>query len=443
MILQGGRVLVGESLREEKADIRIEDGRIAEVAPGLAPASGEEVLDVRDTWVLPGFVQAHVHTCQTLFRNTADDMELLDWLGERIWPFEAWLDEAALEASSRLGLYELLAGGTTTILDMATVHHTDAVFQAAEDSGIRYVGGKCLMDFDDTGRCPDGLLEEARAALDATERLIARWHGAADGRIAYAIAPRFAVSSTDELLLGVAELAARMGLGVHTHASENVKECEVVRRRTGHENVLFLGKMGLLGPSSVLAHCIHLNDEEIDLLASTGSHVAHCPSSNLKLASGVARVPELLDRGINIALGADGAPCNNRLDAFKEMRLASLIQKPLHGPKTLPARKMLSMATLHGARALGLDAEVGTIDVGKRADLVVIDGASPWMSTGDPLPAIVFACGPESVRDVLVEGRVVKRDFEVLTLPRVRVLRDAQNAFNRLARHFPRIGVQS
>ncbi len=434
---------MGEGLQDEKADIRVEHGRIAEVARGLSPASGEEVLDVRGTWVIPGFVQAHVHTCQTLFRNTADDMELLDWLGERIWPFEAWLDAAALDASSRLGLFELLAGGTTTILDMATVHHTDVVFQAAEESGLRYVGGKCLMDFDDTGRCPEGLLEEADAALCETEELVARWHGAADGRIAYAIAPRFAVSSTDELLVGVARLGAKAGLRIHTHASENVKECDVVRRRTGRENLLFLRDMGLLGPSSVLAHCIHLNEEEIDLLASSGSHVAHCPSSNLKLASGVARVPELLKRGVNVALGADGAPCNNRLDAFKEMRLASLIQKPLHGPKALPAREMLSMATLHGARALGLDGEIGTIDIGKRADLVVMDASSPWMSTGDPLAAIVFACGPESVRDVLVGGRIVKRDFEVLTLARTRVLRDAQNAFQGLARDFPGIGVQS
>ncbi len=443
MILQGGRVLLGDALREETADLRVENGRIAEIGPGLRPASGEEVLDVREAVVIPGFVQAHVHTCQTLFRNTADDMELLDWLGDRIWPFEAWLDAEALEASCRLGLHELISGGTTTILDMATVRHTDAVFQAAEDSGIRYVGGKCLMDFDDTGRCPGRLLEEADAALEETRALVTRWHGAADGRLAYAIAPRFAVSSTDELLRGVASLAAEAGLRIHTHASENRKECEVVRRRTGRENISFLADLGLLGPSSVLAHCIHLNEEEVDLLAGSGSHVAHCPSSNLKLASGVARVPELIGRGVNVALGADGAPCNNRLDAFREMRLASLIQKPLHGPKALPAKEVLGMATLHGARALGMEAEIGTIAIGKRADLVVVDGRSPSMVTGGALPGIVFACGPESVRDVLVGGRFVKRDFEVLTLPRGRVLREAQNAFRRLARDFPRIGVQS
>ncbi len=420
-------------------DLRVIDGRIAEIAPAIVHAgSAEEIVDARGCLLLPGFVQAHVHLCQTLFRNMADDMELLDWLHRRIWPFEAWHDAASMSISARLGLHELISGGTTAVLDMGSVRHTGEIFAAAEESGIRYVGGKCLMDHDD-GFVPAPLLEDAAAALEESAALISRWKGAADGRIGYALAPRFAVSCSDDCLRGVAKLARRRGVGIHTHASENLGETAEVKRRTGRDNVRYLDDCGLLGPHSALAHCIHLAPGEAEILRDRGSHVVHCPSSNLKLASGLAPVPELLELGVNVALGADGSPCNNRLDAFREMHLAGLVHKPRRGPRAMPARRVLEMATIGGARALDLADEIGSLEVGKRADLIVIDTASPEAAlTGSPAAAVVFSLGREAVRDVMVDGRFLKRDFVMQTLDGDRLLRTAAEAWRRLERDFPR-----
>lgn len=441
MILRKGLVLTMVDGEEPfVGDVRIDAGRIVEVSRHVGHAgTGEDELDVRGCVVLPGLVQAHVHLCQTLFRNLADDLELLDWLRERIWPFEAWLDEAAMAASARLGLFELISSGTTAILDMGSVRHADAVFAAAEESGIRYVGGKCLMDLDDGGHAPAALLESADGALAATEALIDRWHGAADGRLRYAVAPRFAVSCTDDLLRRAVALARERGVRLHTHASENTGECAIIERRTGKRNVEYLGDVGLLGADVVLAHGIHLDDGETALLARTGSHVAHCPSSNLKLASGIARVPELLDAGVNVALGADGAACNNRLSPFREMLLASLLQKPRLGPTALPAVTALEMATIRGARALGLEDEIGTLEPGKLGDVLVLDlGGDPaTASAGGVRSAIVYSAGPANVRDVLVGGRFLKRDGEVTTLDGDEILRDAEDSWRRMARAFP------
>ena len=416
-------------------------GTSSEVAPHVAHAgSAEEEIDAAGCIVLPGFVQAHVHLCQTLFRNLADDLELLDWLRERIWPMEAWLDASAIAAGARLGLHELISGGTTTLLDMGTVRHTDALFQAAEDSGVRYVGGKCLMDFDDEGIVPEGLIEPLEPALAETETLIERWHGAADGRLRYAVAPRFAVSCSDEMLQKASDIACMRGALIHSHANENRGEIELVHKRTGRENIDYLSDMGMMGSNVVLAHCVHLSQPEVHLLYGTGTHIAHCPSSNLKLASGFAPIPDLLDFGINVALGADGAPCNNRLSMFQEMTLAAMIHKPTFGPTAMPAARVLRMATRGGAKALGLEDEIGSIEPGKRADVIIIDPRdSARASVGDPRAAVVYTASSESVRDVLVGGRFLKRDFEVTTIDQSDVLDAAAGAWERLRTDFPEI----
>lgn len=437
MIIRGGRVLtMADGAKPFVGDVRVHEGRIVEVAPHIGHSgTGEEIVDAVGCIVLPGFVQAHIHLCQTLFRNLADDLELLDWLRRKIWRFEAWLDEAAMSASARLGLFELIDGGTTAILDMASVRHTDVVFAAAEESGLRYVGGKCLMDLDD-GHVPEPLLEGADEALAESEALIARWHGAASGRIRYAVSPRFAVSCSDELMKRAVALARERGVRLHTHASENRGECQLVEERTGQRNVHYLSHLGMLGEDVVLAHAIHLDASEESRLAVTGTHVAHCPTSNLKLASGIAKVPELLASGVNVALGADGAPCNNRLSIFREMLLASLIQKPRLGPTVMPASTALRMATVAGARALGLADEIGTLEVGKRADIVILD-LDVNAEGGDVESAIVYSATAADVRDVFVDGQGLKRDGEVMTLDAETVAVDADVARRRLAQAFP------
>jgi 5-methylthioadenosine/S-adenosylhomocysteine deaminase len=328
-------------------DLLLEGRHIAALGADVG-ARADEVIDATGCAVLPGFVQTHIHLCQTLLRGAADDLSLLDWLKKRVWPLEAAHNAASVRASARLGIAELIKGGTTAALTMETVNHTDEVFAAVQESGFRATVGKCMMD--KGAEVPDALLEERGASVTESVRLMKQWHKRERGRIRYCFAPRFAVSCTKELLVEVAHHSRENGVTVHTHASENRTEVAIVQQETGQRNVTYLHSLGLTGRRVVLAHCIHLIEEEISCLARTGTHVAHCPSSNLKLSSGIAKIHELLERGVSVSLGADGAPCNNRLDMFTEMRTAALLQKVQKGPEVLPAQRVLRMATLDGAR---------------------------------------------------------------------------------------------
>jgi len=413
-----------------QGDVLIEHQRIARL--GAEERTAGEVIDGRGRILLPGFVQTHVHLCQTLFRGYADDLSLIDWLKKRVWPMEAAHTIESIHASAQLGIAEMIRGGTTCALTMETVNHTDGVFNAIADSGFRATGGKCMMDKGEG--VPDALLEETRASVAESLVLLDRWHGRAGGRIRYAFAPRFAVSCTRELLEQVAGLSAQRGITVHSHASENLEEIELVEQDTGERNIVYLNDLGLAGPGVVLAHCVHLNDVELDILRRTRTHVAHCPSSNMKLASGFARVAEMIDLGISVSLGADGAACNNRLDMFTEMRTAALIQKALRGPEVLPAITALRMATSAGARALGLGDEIGTIEVGKRADLILLDlnhlHATPAL---DPVSTIVYSAGHDDVETVVIDGQVVMRHRELITLNEAQVIARANEQAAALA----------
>ncbi|MFN9743042.1 MAG: amidohydrolase family protein, partial [Acidobacteriota bacterium] len=282
-------------------------------------------------------------------------------------------------------------------------------------SGFRGTTGKCMMDQGEG--VPDRLREETRQSIDESVRLLRRWHGAADGRIRYCFAPRFAISCTPELLRETAVLARQFGVLIHTHASESLEEIALVERQTGHRNIAYLQLSGLTGDHVVLAHCIHLDPAEIEILQSTATRVSHCPSSNLKLGSGIAPIVELVAAGVEVSLGADGAPCNNRLDMFTEMRTAALLQKVKHGPQSLPAAQVLRMATLVGAHALKLADQVGSIEVGKKADLQIIDLQSLHTTPHpDPVSTIVYAAQPINVQTVLIDGQIVMRDRLLTTI---------------------------
>jgi cytosine/adenosine deaminase-related metal-dependent hydrolase len=357
-----------------------------------------------------------------LFRNAADGLPLLGWLQQRIWPFEAAHTPESLRASADLGLAELLLSGTTSILDMGTVHHTDALFEAAAASGIRYTGGKAMMD---TGEgVPAGLRETTDDSIGESLSLARRHHHSYDGRLRYAFCPRFVLSCTRDLLHEVAELSAREGLLVHTHASENVDELAAVRKVTGRDNVAYFAELGLSGDRLVMAHCVHLNPAEVELVARTRASVVHCPGSNLKLASGIARLPELLRAGVNVGIGADGAPCNNTLDVFHELRLAATLHLPAFGADSLPPREVLALATRHGAKALGLEDEIGQLREGFNADVTVVDLSAPhFHPRGEDLAgAVVYSANGTDVRDVFVGGRqlVERRKLKTLNLERVR-----------------------
>jgi 5-methylthioadenosine/S-adenosylhomocysteine deaminase len=418
------------------ADVVVREGRITAVGRTAGPGSGErargkrrqgwQVRDCSGCLILPGLIQAHIHLCQTVFRGLADDLRLERWLRERIWPLEAAHTEETVYWSAMLGAAELLLGGTTAILDMETVHHTGAAFAALERIGLRATAGKCLMDAHPEG-APLELAESTDAALADAEQLARRWHGAAGGRLRVCFAPRFVPSCSGPLLRATSELAERFDAQIHTHAAETILEREIVLRTTGIEEIAYLDSVGISGRRAALAHCVWVDPHEMARLARQGTNVVHCPSSNLKLGSGVAKVPEMLDAGCRVAIGADGAPCNNRLDIFAEMHLASLIQKPRLGADVLPARKVLELATLGGARALGLEDEIGSIAVGKRADLIVLELGEPHASPAgaDLVSHVVYAARASDVRDVFVDGRPIVLGHDLVTAPVEEIVREA------------------
>lgn len=396
-------------------DIRIGGGRIVAIEPSIGVRPDHEVIDARGRYILPGFVQSHVHLCQTLLRGAADDLSLLEWLKERVWPFEAGLTSESIALSARLGIAEMIKGGTTAALTMESVNHTDAVFTEIESTGFRATSGKCMMDRG--SGVPDKLREDRDWSVAESLRLFRKWHGRAGGRIRYCFAPRFAVSCTDNLLVETVALARRCGALIHTHASENLDEIAEVERQAGRRNVNHLHQLGLTGVDVVLAHCVHLDRGEIEILRTTGTRVSHCPSSNLKLGSGLAPIAEMMEAGIEVSLGADGAPCNNRLDMFTEMRTAALVQKVRQGPQAMPAATVLRMATMGGARALGLDREIGSLEVGKKADLQIINLQSVHtLPHPDPVSTIVYAAQPENVETVLIDGVPVMRERRLTTI---------------------------
>ena len=432
-ILIAGGTLVTMDARDTVAagDLLIRGGRIAAV--GETVQAADEIIDARGCAVLPGFVQTHIHLCQTLFRGHADDLPLIDWLKRRVWPMEAAHTPASIRASARLGVAEMIKGGTTCALTMETVGHTREVFRVVEETGFRATVGKCMMDAGEG--VPDALLEGTEDSIAESLALLAEWHGRADGRVRYCFAPRFAVSCTPELLGRVAGLARERGVLVHTHASENRTEIEMVESATGMRNIRYLDSLGLAAPHVALAHCVHLDETELEILSRTGTHVLHCPSSNLKLGSGIAPVTEMLARGINVTLGADGAPCNNRLDMFTEMRTAALLQKAFHGADALPARRALRMATADGARALGLAGEVGSLEAGKRADVIVVDlDRLHTTPSPDVVSALVYAATPSDVRTVIIDGRILVGEGRLLLLDESEVRAEARREGEALAR---------
>jgi 5-methylthioadenosine/S-adenosylhomocysteine deaminase len=422
-----------DRLTVAEGSVSVRDGRIAAVG-NVPDQPHDTVIDARGGYLLPGFIQTHLHLCQTLFRGFADDMPLLEWLRLRVWPMEAAHSPSTLRASVQLAAAELLRTGTTSVLTMETVHDTDVVFEALAEIGLRATIGKCMMDSDN--QVPKRLQEQTQVSIDESLALKKRWHGAANGRLRAAFAPRFAVSCSRDLLEAVASLSASERALVHTHASENRDEVEVVRQLSGgFSNLEYLADTGLATDRLCAAHCVWVTDSEQALIAERKVKVMHCPGSNLKLGSGIAPVTEMRDRGISVSLGADGAACNNRLDIFDEMRLAATLQAIRKAPGALPAREVVWMATREGARALGLEAEIGSIEAGKKADLVLLDRDRPHLCPAvDPWSAIVYSARGTDVRTVLVDGEVLVHDFALTRQDAEEVTATARSAAGELTR---------
>jgi cytosine/adenosine deaminase-related metal-dependent hydrolase len=416
-------------------NIYIENGCIAEIPSSRAYA--DKILDASGKLVLPGFIQIHVHLNQTLFRGMADDLDVVDWLRLKIWPLEQAHDAESVYASARLSVAEMIRGGTTTALTIETTNHTEAAFQAAQEMGFRATIGNAMMDRWEVGTEMIG--DDTETSLSKSLDLFERFHGSAGGRLHYAFTPRGTRNVTDALWKQVVQLAAERNALIHTHAAENRLQTERLADFGGHE-VHYLDTMGALSPRLVIAHAVWLTPEEHTLLAQHGVNVAHCPSANLKLASGFAPVPDMLAQSINVAIGADGAPCNNNMDAFVEMRLAALIHKPRFGPRAMPAEQVLEMMTLGGAKALALENQIGSLETGKRADLIILNREClhAWPSlAANPVSQVVYEHQSRDVETVIIDGELLLCDGQFLKWDYHEILASSQDALRRLLERVP------
>ncbi len=394
----------------------------ASTAPGAAGSSGEgepEIrrIDATGLWILPGFVQTHVHLCQTLFRGMAEGRELFAWLSEVIWPMEAALEPETAAVAAEAGIRQLLAGGTTAILDMGTTRHSGAILEMIARLGLRAIHGPALMDRGPAAA--SGLVRGGNEALAELEALATRWHGHDDGRIGLAYCPRFAPSVSPPFWAAIA--SGEPSFLIHTHGAETRAEVTETEALTGRTPARYLSELPARGRVK-MAHGVWLTDEDRSALAGSGTAVLHCPGSNLKLGSGLADVAALRASGVAVGLGADGAACNNRLDPWAEMRAAAQIESLLHGPASVDAGRILRMATIDGAAVLGIAAETGSLAPGKRADFVILDPLDPALlgteNAGPGAPAdtegaesvasaLVFAGSPALVRETWIDGRAV------------------------------------
>jgi 5-methylthioadenosine/S-adenosylhomocysteine deaminase len=419
VLFKNGTIVTMNPKREIlTSDLLVENGLISKIDRNIQ-ANAEETIDCTDEFIIPGLIQCHTHLCQTLFRGLADDLVLLDWLEKKIWPLESSHTPETLRDSAEFGLLEMQLCGTTTILDMGTVNHTEALFDVAGNSGIRYFGGNCLMDEKNSS---GPLYKETQESLKECEEL-SKKIGNKGELINYVLSPRFAVCCSEEILKACRDLQKDRGLRVHIHASENKDEIAFVKKKTGLDNVSYLGKLSLLNPQTILVHGVHLSESEVDLIVQSKTGLVHCPSANLKLASGIAPIEKYSKKGMILALGSDGAACNNIMDPFKEIHLSSMLQKPDSGPTAMPAARAFELATLGGAKVLGIEDKVGSLEAGKKADIVTISRKHPSQSTvKDPYSALVFSCSGRDVTNVMTNGRWTVRkkehcffDFEKVT----------------------------
>lgn len=403
-LLHAGVLLTQDDDRRvlENAALAIDGGRI--VALGYsrdvtAAWQAREILDLSGMLVMPGLVNAHTHAAMTFLRGLADDMPLMDWLQQKIFPVEQGLTPDLVRLGSLLGFAEMLRTGTTSCVDMYIFE--TAVMEAADKAGLRCLAGEGVFNFP-SACCPD-----ADAALACTREMAQRWAG--HERLHVAVMPHSVYTTTAAQLTACRELADELGLPLHIHLAETRQETALSLEQHGLRPVAHADRLGLLRPGTILAHVVDVDADEIALLARRGVSVVHNPSSNMKLASGVAPVPAMLEAGVRLALGSDGAASNNRLNMFTEMGRAALLHKAAGDPETMPARTVLDMATRGGAAAMGSDG--GVLAVGRPADCIALDLSAPNMQPlFNAASHAVYAATGMEVGLTMVAGEVLYRD---------------------------------
>lgn len=435
-MVEGGFLLDGS-----RGFVRIVEDRITDVGVGDPPSSmrrGAGVVDATGAAVMPGMVNAHTHLFQTFLRGLADDKPLLDWLRDCIWPLARHFTAEEAEAAATLGIIENLRTGATTVIDHQYIHPDpeidNAICSAAERLGVRFMLARGWAD----RNYDPALTETADTVIERLHDLEGLWHGAAGDRIRVESAPLIPWGCSDRAMKAIS--AASRG-GIHIHCAETKAEVEMNLAERGVRHIEWLDNLGLLRPDTQLAHCVWLDDAELASIAASGAVVVHCPTSNMYLASGIARIVEMRELGIPIALATDGPGSNNRQDMFEAMKLSVLLQKVATGDAfALGPEDAIEMATLGGACAYG-STEIGRLEPGMKADMVVVGLDSPFANPVHRVQsALVFNATPGDVRTVIVDGKLLIDDGQMLMADERYEIARAKALCKRL---FERAGVET
>lgn len=404
-----------------KKDIAIADGKIIGVGH-YSDWPADKTIDGTDKLAIPGLINTHTHAAMTLFRSYADDMLLMDWLENKIWPAEANLTDDDVYWGTLLAIVEMIQSGTTTFADM--YFFMDQVAKAVDESGMRAVLARGMA-----GVAPNG-----QQALADSEVFYKTWHNGADGRITVRLGPHAPYTCPPDYLKQVVQLADKLGAAIHIHLSETKGEVADCQKQYGVSPIQLMEQVGLFTHPVLAAHCVHLSEEDMAILRKYHACVAHNPGSNMKLASGIAPVPELLAAGIPVGLGTDGTASNNNLDMIEEIRLTALLHKTnTFDPEVVPAKEAVDMATRQGAICLGLDQTVGVLDAGYDADIALIDMHKPhWYPRHDRLSLLTYSASGSDVDTVLVKGKILMEHRELLTLDVEKIMFENQRRGMRL-----------
>jgi 5-methylthioadenosine/S-adenosylhomocysteine deaminase len=425
ILIKNALILNPNNFEEKRQSVLIKDDLISEIADEIDESNADKIIDASGKILLPGFVNTHTHLSMTLFRGLADDLSLDSWLNDHIWPMEANLNGDYCYIGALLGAVELIKSGTTTFSDM--YFYMEDVARAVDEAGIRAVLSYGMIDFGDA--------EKREAEIKENLQLFENCDGMADGRIKVFFGPHSPYTASDELLIKVRELAYKYNMGIHIHVSETQKEIDDVSQEKGLRPFEYLDKIGFLGPDVVAAHCVWLSDEEIEIIKKHGVKVSHNPCSNMKLASGISPVSKLIENDICVSIGTDGASSNNNLDLIEELKTASLLQKvSTLDPNVVNSHEAIAMGTIKGAEALGLSDEIGSIEVGKKADIILIDTNSANMvpDSSTLTSNIIYSANGSNVDTTICNGKILMENKKLTVLDEQEIYEKARKAIKNL-----------
>ena len=425
ILIKNALILNPNNFENKKQSLLIKDDLIAEIAETIDEGNVDKIIDAEGKILLPGLINTHTHLSMTLFRGLADDLSLDSWLNDHIWPMEANLNGDYCYIGALLGAVELIKSGTTTFSDM--YFYMEDVARAVEDAGIRAVLSYGMIDFGDA--------ERREAEIEENLQLFKSCNGMADGRIKVFFGPHSPYTASEDLLIKVRELADEYNMGIHIHVSETEKEINDSLDERGLRPFEYLEKIGFLGPDVVAAHCVWLSDEEIEIIKKHDVKVSHNPCSNMKLASGIAPVSKLIENDICVSIGTDGASSNNNLDLIEELKTASLLQKvSTLDPKVLTSDEAITMATIKGAEALGLENEIGSIEVGKKADIILIDINSANMvpDSSSLSSNVIYSANGSNVDTTICNGKILMENKKLTVLDEQEIYDKARKAIKEL-----------